>query len=71
MGLFSRRSEAKPSTRTDTPDHTDASGRLWTGSDYDEARANGRRVASPDPYNQPGAPVVRGFGQPHSGGGAR
>lgn len=46
MTLFSR-SEAKPSTRTDTPDHTDSSGRTWTGTDYDEARANGRQVFAP------------------------
>lgn len=41
------RRETKPSTRTDTPDHTDSSGRPWTGSDYDEARANGRPVCAP------------------------
>jgi hypothetical protein len=46
--MFGRsRSESKPSTRTDTPDHTDSSGRPWTGSDYDEARANGRTVYAP------------------------
>ncbi|MFF1908252.1 hypothetical protein [Kitasatospora sp. NPDC058218] len=33
---------------------------------------DGQRVASPDPYNQPGAPTARNFGRPHSsGGGAR
>ncbi|MFH8387677.1 hypothetical protein ACH4E7_43505 [Kitasatospora sp. NPDC018058] len=49
MGLFRRtsRSESKPSTRTDTPDHVDATGRTWTGADYDEARANGRPVYAP------------------------
>lgn len=46
MPLFSR-SESKPATRTDTPDHTDSSGRRWTGADYDEARANGRTVHAP------------------------
>ncbi|MFI9784657.1 hypothetical protein ACIHEI_14290 [Kitasatospora sp. NPDC051984] len=46
MGLFSR-SESKPSTRTDTPDHVAADGRTWTGADYDEARANGRPVYAP------------------------
>ncbi|MFD5566262.1 hypothetical protein [Kitasatospora griseola] len=47
MGLFSSGSEAKPSTRTDTPPHTAADGRTWTGADYDEARANGRPVPAP------------------------
>lgn len=42
-----RRSESKPSTRTETPDHVDSSGRPWTGADYDEARANGRTVYAP------------------------
>lgn len=48
MGLFSGRSEPKPSTRTDTPEHVDSTtGRTWTGADYDEARANGRVVYAP------------------------
>ncbi|MEE1781504.1 hypothetical protein PUR71_00900 [Streptomyces sp. SP17BM10] len=42
-----RRSESKPSTRTETPDHTATDGRVWTGTDYDEARANGRVVHAP------------------------
>ncbi|MFG2919617.1 hypothetical protein ACGF0D_42965 [Kitasatospora sp. NPDC048298] len=42
-----RRSESKPSTRTETPDHTAADGRVWNGADYDEARANGRVVHAP------------------------
>ncbi|WP_441251471.1 hypothetical protein [Kitasatospora sp. McL0602] len=46
-----RRSESKPSTRTDTPDHTDSSGRTWTGADYDEARASGRVVYAPRTTN--------------------
>ncbi|MFD0403381.1 hypothetical protein ACFVHI_35500 [Kitasatospora sp. NPDC127121] len=43
-----RRSESKPTSRTDTPDHIDSTtGRTWTGADYDEARANGRVVYAP------------------------
>ncbi|MEU1421493.1 hypothetical protein [Kitasatospora sp. NPDC005751] len=46
--MFGRsRSESKPSTRTETPDHVDRDGRTWTGTDYDEARANGRPVFAP------------------------
>lgn len=46
--MFGRsRSEAKPSTRTETPDHVAADGRTWTGADYDEARANGSTVHAP------------------------
>ncbi|MFF2549165.1 hypothetical protein ACFVUY_42315 [Kitasatospora sp. NPDC058063] len=41
------RSESKPSTRTDTPDHVDSAGRTWTGADYDEARASGRVIHAP------------------------
>ncbi|MFD7645926.1 hypothetical protein ACFV4P_35435 [Kitasatospora sp. NPDC059795] len=42
------RSESKPATRTDTPDHVDPdSGRTRTGTDYDEARANGHQVFAP------------------------
>ncbi|MFB7472239.1 hypothetical protein [Kitasatospora sp. NPDC056184] len=47
MALLSRRTESRPSTRTDTPDHVDADGRTWTGDDYDEARANGRPLNAP------------------------
>ncbi|MEE1784177.1 hypothetical protein PUR71_14905 [Streptomyces sp. SP17BM10] len=48
MGLL-RRSESKPTTRTDTPaTHVDPStGRTWTADSYDEARANGRVVHAP------------------------
>ncbi|MFF2354928.1 hypothetical protein ACFVVL_34820 [Kitasatospora sp. NPDC058115] len=42
-----RRTETKPATRTSTPDHVDADGRIWTGADYDEARANGRQLLAP------------------------
>ncbi|WP_331722226.1 hypothetical protein [Kitasatospora sp. NBC_00315] len=46
--MFGRsRSESKPASRTETPDHTAADGRVWSGSDYDEARANGRPVYAP------------------------
>jgi hypothetical protein len=47
MALFNGRSESKPTTRTETPTHTAADGRVWSGSDYDEARANGRVVHAP------------------------
>ncbi|MFJ7280687.1 hypothetical protein [Kitasatospora sp. NPDC098663] len=48
MALW-RRSESKPTTRTDTPAaHVDPStGRTWTADAYDEARANGRVVHAP------------------------
>ncbi|GAA1500698.1 hypothetical protein GCM10009760_62570 [Kitasatospora kazusensis] len=56
-----RRSETKPSTRTETPDHTASNGRVWTGSDYDEARANGHVVYAPHTdhsNNQLGQPTT-------------
>lgn len=46
-----RRSESRPSTRTDTPDHVDRDGRTWAGADYDEARANGRPIQAPRTTN--------------------
>ncbi|MFB7668331.1 hypothetical protein ACFC1R_31170 [Kitasatospora sp. NPDC056138] len=68
MALF-RRSESRPSTRTDTPDHVAADGRPWSGPDYDEARANGRQVVAPrTTYG-----AVRNFGRScdlHDDGGA-
>ncbi|MFF2549215.1 hypothetical protein ACFVUY_42570 [Kitasatospora sp. NPDC058063] len=70
MALFSRRSsESRPATRTDTPDHVAADGRVWAGSDYDEARANGRPVLAPRTVNS-----ADGFGRScdlHDDGGAR
>jgi hypothetical protein len=42
-----RHSDPKPTTRTETPDHVDRDGRTWTGSGYDEARANGRQILAP------------------------
>ncbi|WP_049661063.1 hypothetical protein [Kitasatospora sp. MY 5-36] len=69
MALSFRRSESRPATRTDTPDHVAADGRVWAGPDYDEARANGRRLLAPRTTGS-----ANGFGRScdlHDDGGPR